>query len=69
MRAHTTKVQPLTLDNLLVMRRHLAQQLNAMHAANISQTEPLQDLFERCDSAIHHAQVNQRISSMRSGEK
>ena len=69
MRAHTTKVQPLTLDNLLEMRKQLAQRLNAMRAEDVTQTEPLERLYERCDAAIHHAQVDQRISSMRSGEK
>ena len=63
MQAHSTKVQPLTLDNLLEMRRHLAQRLNSMHAEGIAQTAPLQDLYDHCEEAIHHAQVENRITA------
>jgi hypothetical protein len=69
MQAHSNKVQPLTLDNLLIMRRHLAQRLNVMLADGVKQTGPLEDLFERCDTAIHQAQVDERISALRAGPK
>lgn len=69
MPTNANKVQPLTLDNLMEMRRHLAQRLNSMHAEGATQTEPLQDLYERCDTAIHRAQVDERISTLRSNAK
>ena len=63
MRAHTNKVQPLTLENLLEMRRHLAQRLNSMHAEGVTQTAPLRALYDHCEEAIHHAQVENRITA------
>ena len=67
--ARTSKVQPFVLDNLLVMRRHIAQRLNAMRAEGVARTAPLEDLFERCDTAIHLAQVDERIVMLRADAK
>jgi len=69
MRARTTKAQPLTLDDLLGMRRHLAQRINAMCAAGVARTEPLQDLFDRCEEAILNARVEKRIATARLNTK
>jgi hypothetical protein len=50
---------------LLELRKQLERRLKAMHAEGVTQTGPLEDLYDRCQTAIHHAQVERRISATR----
>lgn len=65
MQTHKIKVQPVTLDSLLQMRKQLERRLGANQKKDVSRTGQLQVLYYQCEEAIHHAQVEKRIELAR----
>lgn len=62
MYAKRKKVQPLCLNDLLKMRKELETRLRSMRIDGVVSAAPLEDLYERCKTAIRYAQSEQSIS-------
>jgi hypothetical protein len=67
MQTHNDKVQPLTLDSLLEMRKKLKTRLKAR--LDLTDADWLQDLYQRCNDSIVRARIDQSISRLRSDAK
>jgi hypothetical protein len=67
MQTHNKKVQPLTLDSLLEMRRKLKSRMKAK--LELSDADWLQELYQRCNDSIARARIDQSVSHLRSDTK
>ena len=65
MQAHKRKVQPVSIDSLLQMRKQLERRLETKQKKDVAKAGQLQVLYYQCEEAIHHAQVEIRIASAR----
>ena len=67
MRAHhnTTKVQPLSLHDLLQMREQVKTRLE--RESGVTDAAWLQEVYQRCNDAIVHARIEQNVSGLRAG--
>ena len=62
---NTTKVQPLSLHDLLEMREQLATRLE--REAGMTDAAWLQEVYQRCNDAIVHASIEQSVSGIPAG--
>jgi hypothetical protein len=61
------KVQPLTLNDLLKMRDELETRIDTMRIDGVVSAAPLEDLYERCKTAIRYARIDQGVSELSAG--
>lgn len=66
MQAHKRKVQPVSIDSLLRMRKQIERRLGTEQKKDVAKADELQVLYYQCEEAIHHAQAEKRISSAQS---
>jgi hypothetical protein len=61
------KVQPLSLNDLLKMRTELETRLEAMRGEGVADTARLEELYERCKTAISCARIDRSVSALSAG--
>jgi hypothetical protein len=58
------KVQPMTLNDLMKMREELETRINTMRVDGVASAAPLEELYERCKTAIRYAQIDQGVAEL-----
>ena len=61
------KVQPLSLNDLLKMRAELETRIQAMRGEGVADIARLEQLYERCNTAIACARIDRNVSALSAG--